>query len=294
MQRSRDGTLLLGDFAITGISGELSAGGADHALSASGLATVLGRPWRMTGRLGRAGSDGSATVAISLDGQGAGVGTGVALVGQVAADGSVSGRMTGRGPDLSLLLPAPPQPWNADGRLVGGQRIGGGRRSGVDDRRLPCPAAPWRFGCCPSCGWMRHWPPTGWTWTPGCRRCCMAGRWRLPTGIDFSAEAASLAGGTLRRLRAGFELAGSGVTLRDSGVVLARRCAAATVRRADGHAVRGGRTTDSARLRATAGLAPAPRAGADERGAARHAAHRQFFRRGAGRGWHRVAGQLAW
>ena len=53
--RVEDGTLQLGGMEVSGVSGDLSAGGPETALSASGLATVLGRPWRMTGRLGRAG-----------------------------------------------------------------------------------------------------------------------------------------------------------------------------------------------------------------------------------------------
>ena len=217
--RVEDGTLLLGGLAITGISGELTAGSADNALSASGLATVLGRPWRMTGRLGRAGSDGSATVAVSLDGQGDGVGTGVALAGQVAADGGVSGRITGRGPDLSLLLPAPALAWTADGRLVAGSGlvvadelalvIGGSPARGavalrlLPQLRLDAALATNRLD-------LDAWLPP----------LLQGGPVALPTGIDVSAEAAPLAGGTLRHLRAGFELAGGGVTLREAEAVL--------------------------------------------------------------------------
>ena len=217
--RVEDGTLLLGGLRVTGIAGELSAGGPDTALSAAGLATVLGRPWRMTGRLGRAGSDGSATVAISLDGQGAGVGTGGALTGQVAADGSVSGRIAGRGPDLSLLLPAPPQAWNADGRLVAGSGL-----VVADDLELTIGGSPARGAVA-----LRLLPQLRLdaalatnrldldAWLPPLLQ---GGPVALPTGIDLSAETAPLAGGTLRRLRAGFELTGGSVSLRDSQVIL--------------------------------------------------------------------------
>ena len=221
--RVEDGTLLLGGLQITGVSGDLSAGGPETALSASGLATVLGRPWRMTGRLGRPGSDGSATLEISLDGQGVGagggVGTGAALTGQVAADGGVSGRITGRGPDLSLLLPAPAQPWSADGRLVAGSGlivaedlelvIGGSPARGavalrlLPQLRLDAALATNRLD-------LDAWLPP----------LLHGGAVPLPTGIDISAEAAPLAGGTLRRLRAGFELMGGGVSLREAEAVL--------------------------------------------------------------------------
>ncbi len=217
--RLEDGTLLLGGLRVTGISGELSAGGPDTALSAAGLATVLGRPWRMTGRLGRAGTDGSATVAISLDGQGAGIGTGGALTGQVAADGSVSGRITGRGPDLSLLLPAPSQAWNADGRLVAGSGL-----LVADDLELTIGGSPARGAVA-----LRLLPQLRLdaalatnrldldAWLPPLLH---GGAVALPTGIDLSAETAPLAGGTLRRLRAGFELTGGSVTLREAQVAL--------------------------------------------------------------------------
>ena len=217
--RVENGTLLLGDLPITAISGDLTAGGPDMALAAAGLGTVLGRPWRMTGRLGRPGADGSATIEISLDGQGASVGTGGRLTGQVAADGSVSGRITGRGPDLSGLLPAPKLPWSADGQLVAGSglvvaddlelTIGGSPARGavalrlLPELRLDAALATNRLD-------LDAWLPPLLHGSPVA----------LPTGIDLSAEAAPLAGGTLRRLRAGFELSGSGVTLREADVTL--------------------------------------------------------------------------
>ena len=217
--RVENGTLLLGGLRVTAISGELLAGGPDTALSASGLATVLGRPWRMTGRLGRPGSDGSATVAISLDGQGAGVGTGGLLTGQVAADGSVSGRIAGRGPDLSLLLPAPSQPWSADGRLVAGSgllvaddlelAIGGSPARGAVALRL-LPALRLDAALATNRLDLDAWLPP----------LLHGGAVALPTGIDLSAEAAPFAGGTLRHLRAGFELTGDGVTLRETDAIL--------------------------------------------------------------------------
>ena len=217
--RVEDGTLLLGGLPVTGISGDLSAGGPDTALSAAGLATVLGRPWRMTGRLGQAGADGSATVAVSLDGQDAGVGTGGALTGQMAADGGVSGRITGRGPDLSLLLPAPRQPWLADGRLVAGSGL-----IVADDLELTIGGSPARGAVA-----LRLLPQLRLdaalatnrldldAWLPPLLQ---GGAVALPTGIDLSAETAPLAGGTLRGLRAGFELAGGRVSLRESQVRL--------------------------------------------------------------------------
>lgn len=215
--RVEDGTLRVGDLPITAISGELSAGG-DGGLSASGFATLWGRPWRMTGRLGRPGTDGAATVAVSLDGA-EDIGTGGALAGQMAADGSVSGRITGRGPDLSVLLPAPPSPWRADGRLVAGSGL-----IVADDLELVIAGSPSRGAVA-----LRLLPELRLdaalatnrldldAWLPPLLQGAPV---KLPTGIDLSAEAAPFAGGTLRRLRAGFDLKGTSVTLRPSDVVL--------------------------------------------------------------------------
>ena len=173
----------------------------------------------MTGRLGRAASDGAATVEISLDGQGAGIGTGGSLTGQVAADGSVSGRISGRGPDLSVLLPAPSQPWSADGRLVAG-----GGLLVADDLELTIGGTPARGAVA-----LRLLPQLRLdaalatnrldldAWLPPLLH---GGPVALPTGIDLSAEAAPFAGATLRRLRAGFDLSGGDVTLRESEATL--------------------------------------------------------------------------
>ncbi len=225
--RVEDGTLLLGGLAFGAVSGDISAGGPETAVSASGLATVLGRPWRMTGRLGRPGADGSATLEVSLDGQGSGggadagsfVGSGAAFTGQVAADGGVSGRITGRGPDLALLLPAPSQPWSADGRLVAGSGL-----VVADDLALTIAGSPARGAVA-----LRLLPKLRLdaalatnrldldAWLPPLLH---GGPVPLPTGIDLSAEAAPLAGGLLRHLRAGFELSGGQVSLREAEAVL--------------------------------------------------------------------------
>ena len=216
--RLEDGTLRIGGLAIEAISGDLMAA-ADTALSASGLATVLGRPWRMTGRLGRAGADGTATLEVSLDGLDAGVGTGGAFTGQVAADGNVSGRIAARGPDLSTLLPAPAQAWSADGRLAAGSgllvaddlalSIGGSPARGAVALRL-VPALRLDGALATNRLDLDAWLPP----------LLHGGTVALPTGIDLSAEAAPLAGGTVRRLRAGFDLAGDTVAIREFSAVL--------------------------------------------------------------------------
>ena len=214
-----NGQLWVGGLQVSGINGELGVDPATGTLSASGLATVMARPWRMTGRLGRPGADGSFTVEISLDGQGAEVGTGAALSGQVDAQGELVGQVSGRGPDLSLLLPAPAQAWHADGRITAGSGlavaddldfdIGGAPARGAVALRL-LPALRLDVALEASRMSLDDWLPP----------LLHGGRTALPTGIDLSAQAATLAGGTLRQLRAGFEMAQTSVAVRSVEAVL--------------------------------------------------------------------------
>ncbi len=216
--RVEGGTLTIGGFAITQVGGDLAVDPATGTLSANGLATAMGRPWRMTGRLGRAGADGSATVEVSLDGQGPAVGTGAALSGQLAADGTLKGRVTGRGPDLSLVFAAPALPWRADGDLAasGGLVVadalelgigGAPARGAVALRLLPRPRLDVALATSrlDLDGWL---PPL------------LQGHAALPTAIDLQAETAALSGGALHRLRAGFEVATDGVALRELDATL--------------------------------------------------------------------------
>ena len=214
-----DGTLDLGGLALTGITGELAVDPATGTLSANGVGTVLARSWRLTGRLGRPGGDGAATLEVSLDGQGGLVNTGGLISGVIAEDGSLSGQVSGRGPDLSLLLPAPASPWQANGRLVAGSglavaddleaQIGGMLARGavalrfLPVLRLDAALATSRLDLDALLPSLLHGERTA-----------------LPTGIDLSAEAATLAGGVLRQLRIGFDLTPDGIALRDSSALL--------------------------------------------------------------------------
>ncbi len=217
--RVEDGTLAVGGLQFTAIEGELRVDRATGDLSAVGLASVMGRSWHMTGRLGRAGTDGSATVEVTLDGQGTAVGTGGTLSGQIAADGTLAGRISGRGPDLSLLLPAPSQAWQADGQVRAGSglvvaddlelTIGGSPARGAVAVRL-LPALRLDAALATSRLDLGAWLP------PLLRGRTLA----LPTGIDLSADAADLAGGVLRHLRTGFDIGPDGVTLREADAEL--------------------------------------------------------------------------
>ena len=66
-------------------------------------------------------------------------GIGATLSGQIGPDGTLAGRITGRGPDLSQLLPAPAVPFSAEGRLT----IAGGLAA-ADDLAIDIGGSPAR------------------------------------------------------------------------------------------------------------------------------------------------------
>ncbi len=211
--------LFVGQFELSAINGDLAADADTGALSASGSVRAMDRPWRVTARIGRPGGDGAATVEASLDGQDGVLDTGGSFSGQVAPDGGVAGRVMGRGADLSLLLAAPPVSWRAQGRLTasGGLvmaddlalDIGGvPARGAVALRLLPAVRVDVAFAA--SRLDLDGWLPCLLHWVPA----------SVPIGIDVSAEAATFAGGTLRRLRAGFEATPQGVVVRAAEAVL--------------------------------------------------------------------------
>ncbi len=221
--RIEGSTLQVGGMRVTGIDGEVSVDPESRALAASGLAELMGRRWHIGGRLGQAGGDGSAPLDISLDGQGAIRDTGGTLSGQIAADGALDGVVKARGPDLSLLLPAPAASWRASGRVSAGGGllvasdldvdIGGSPATGaVALRVLPAP----RLDAALSASRLDldAWLPA---LLHGGGRSLQA---ELPTGLDLSTEQATLAGGTLRRVRGGFELTTDGVIVRDAEATL--------------------------------------------------------------------------
>ena len=220
--RIESGRLTAGRLAFTGVEASLETL-ETGALSASGTAQFSGQAWHFTARLTAAGSDGAAGLNVTLDGQGKANGLGAAFTGQLAADGMLAGTITSRGPNLAVLLPAPPVPFRADGRLTVGSglaavddlalEIGGSPATGVVALRV---AAQQRLDIALSASrldldaWLPVLLGSGTT---------VAGI-DLPIGIDFSAEAAPLGGGTLEHLRAAFELAGKTLTVREASVVL--------------------------------------------------------------------------
>ena len=213
----------IGGLAFSGIEATLSTDPDTGTLFVAGSGQSGGRGWQFTFRLARPGGDRAAGLDISLDGQGPLRGTGGTFSGRIMPGGAVEGRVAGRGADLSLLMPAPAMPWRGDGRLnaAGGLMIadelsleigGAPARGAVALRVSPEP----RLDLSITAGRLDldAWIPALLLRNPPGLR---AG---LPTGIDLSAEAATLAGGTLRRLRGAIDLGGGAVVLRDVSAVL--------------------------------------------------------------------------
>ena len=222
--RVEEGRIQVGGLAVTGIDAGLATDPETGTLSAAGTGQVGARPWHFTTRLAQPGRDGAAGLDISLDGQGPLLDTGGTFSGQLAGDGALSGRVVGRGRDMSQLLPAPAVPWRGQGRLTatGGLavadelalEIGGSPARGAVALRV-LPAARLDLAIAASRLDLDAWLPV---LTQGAGNTVANGA--MPIGIDLSAEAATLAGGTLRRLSGAFDLDAAGVTVRDAKALL--------------------------------------------------------------------------
>ena len=96
-----------------------------------------GQDWHFTARLTAAGADGAAGLNVTLDGQGKANGLGPASPASWPPDGTLAGTISSRGPNLAVLLPAPPVPFRADGRLTVSSGLGG-----ADDLALEIGGSP--------------------------------------------------------------------------------------------------------------------------------------------------------
>lgn len=217
--RIENGTLLVGGLTITDIAGALAADPATGNVSIDGSAASFGHRWRVTARLGRAGGDGSAPLEASLDSQDPAQDTGGTFSGQLAADGVLTGRMTGRGRDLSQVIAVPAIPWSASGRFRGADGlaladdldvdIGGVPARGAVALRLR-PVARVDAALAASRLDLDRWLPA----------LLQGGGSTIPASVDLSAEAATLGGGTLRHMRAAFDITNNRVALREAGAIM--------------------------------------------------------------------------
>jgi hypothetical protein len=220
--RIENGRLTVGRLAFTGIDATLATLDTG-ALLASGTGQFGGQDWHFTARLTAAGPDGAAGLNVTLDGQVGANGIGASFAGQFAQDGTFAGTVAGRGPNLAVLLPTPPVPFRADGRLV----VGAGLVA-VNDLTLEIGGSPVRGAVA-----LRVAPSQRLdvalaasrldldAWLPVLLRAgnTIAGI-DVPIGIDVSAEAAPLAGGTFEHVRAAFDVNDKDLVVREASALL--------------------------------------------------------------------------
>ncbi len=229
--RLEDCRLLVGGLQLDGLNATLVTGGIAEALIAEGSFGWRGTAVRFSGQLGRAGFDGIAPLDLTLATAGAPVGvatgapagttTGATLAarGILAPGGGFEGTLDAAGGDLAALLPAPPGPFRARGRLTAAADL-----LAADDLTLDLGGQPARGAVT-----LRLAPETRLdialaagrldldAWVAALRQ---AGNTAVPVSIDLSAEATSFGPVPLRRLRGAFFLEGARLTLSDVSALL--------------------------------------------------------------------------
>ena len=217
--RIENGRLTVGRLAFTGIDATLATL-ETGALSASGTAQFSGQDWHFTARLTAAGRRWRGRAERDAGRAGQGQRARCQLHRAIGArTARWPARIAGRGPNLALLLPAPPVPFRADGRLTVGSglaaiddlalEIGGSPASGAIALRV---APQQRLDIALSASRLDLD-----AWLPVLLRAgtTIAGI-DVPIGIDFSAEAAPLGGGTLEHVHAAFDLVGKDLVVREA------------------------------------------------------------------------------
>ncbi|WP_043334634.1 AsmA family protein [Belnapia moabensis] len=216
--RLEDCRLKLGGLQFEALNARLQTGATAEALTAEGTLAWRGYAIRFAGQLGRAGFDGVAPLDLSL----ALAGSTLTARGVLASDG-FDGRMESAGPDLSLLLPAPPVAFRATGRLTVAADL-----FAADDLSIDLAGQPARGAAT-----LRLAPESRLdialaagrldldAWFAALRQTRGSSRaLPIPVSIDLSAEATGFGGIPLRRLRGGFFLEGDRLTLSDLSALL--------------------------------------------------------------------------
>lgn len=211
------GTITAGGISLSDVSARLSAQGPLGPYTLTGSFGLGGLPIEAQVTLGRAGLDGAATLEAALASRGARL----ASSGLLLHGGFVfSGRVEAEGPDLSVFLPAPAQPFRVEARLAveGGAgsadqltlQVGPSRLAGAvsfaarPEPRVDVALAAVRVVLDP---WL------------GPARSVLASP-PFPIGLDLSLEAAEVAGGTLRGIRAALVISDRQVAVNEAAAVL--------------------------------------------------------------------------
>jgi hypothetical protein len=229
------GVLTIGGVAFRDIAATFQTDPDTGAFDAYGSAMIDGLPWHFTALVGAPGADGVSPLTITLDGQPlyAGAhspgrkppdmrGTGGAFHGRILSDGTVTGTLALRGPDLSRLGPAPRLPWQVLGDVHGDSaaigapslRLTLGSATGHANAALHL-AAPVSltlaaaFGQVPLGDWAFSLLQAGSNWPT-----------RLPATLDLGAETALLSGATIQAPHALLALNDGRASVRDASAIL--------------------------------------------------------------------------
>ena len=216
--RIERGRLQIGEVAVTGLEATLATNDVSGSFLSAGRARSGGRDWAFTVRVSQPGGDGAVGVDFTLDGQGAGA----VISGQLQPDGTMLGRVGLRGTDLSQLVPAPAVPFRVEGRLttggglvaadeLAGELAGAPVKGAIALRLLPLV----RLDVAVAASRLDLD-----AWAPALLGRAASLQPSMPLGIDLSAEAAVLGDGTLRGLRAAFDIADGTVAVREARVLL--------------------------------------------------------------------------
>ncbi len=223
------GALLLSDVNVT-VQSDAETGSytIDGTLRVAGRLTERAAPakpdgWHITAKLLRGGPDGAVGLDVAIDGRGPAAGTEVGLIAQVAENGSSSGQLTARGPNLAQLGPAPNLPFQLTGRFSLGDGLaavdtiegtlgGSPVRGAVSLRLSPRPRLDVAIG-------VTRLDLDGWMQTLPALLSNSLGN-DLTFGLDVSAEAAPLADGMLRQLHLALDMNETGTILREARAIV--------------------------------------------------------------------------
>ncbi|MDB5374645.1 MAG: hypothetical protein JWP04_3287 [Belnapia sp.] len=217
--RLEDCRLKLGGLQFAALNARLQTGGPSEALAAEGSLAWGGYAIRFAGQLGRAGFDGIAPLDLSL----IMAGTTLSARGVLSPDGGFEGRMEAAGPDLSVVLPAPPGAFRATGRLTATADLIAAEELALDLAGQPVRgAATLRLSPAPRLDVALVAGRLDLdAWIAALRQPRAASRpLAVPVSIDLSAESTGFGGVPLRRLRGAVFLEGERLTLSDVSALL--------------------------------------------------------------------------
>ena len=207
-----NGTLVVGNTTISGIDGELATYGDDGAVTVFGTAQVGGEEWGFDGSLGAIGEDHESIVSAIFTGNNATEGAMLRVNGELRDDGGFVGDLAASGPDLSQVVEAPAVSFGAEAKIQGAENVLTGTNLTLE------------LGNAGARGSFR--------WQAGAPELALrvattrldldqwGGVWSRPAAggfssrVDVTADAAQLAGGTLRNVHLDLER-GSNLVVHD-------------------------------------------------------------------------------